>query len=345
MLMDQGTPSTARDGLDEANPKTSTLAEAKNFEAYQAWAATQPAISDSASEVEVLNFQRRQLGLTDRLLPVAVRFNGNEADVIAAALGAEFSVRSHDLAPDISSNSISSRLIVETANSSIDSMNRRIRTDIVSDGVSAANRGDVAAEAFAIGRYIAYDLLAPESLGDLARNAVLGLGTGKAINIFGSVAVKLFPILGKELSFGLKSLASQDGKTVIVYRVDDLAFSPRIAADGSIPVVRTGSGEERALFINIGQPARAAEFAEKNRNGNAVITSMEVPVDFLKMLRASSVYDKSPAASLLPKAPLRVDTTKAPDQFGLRTSEQIQMLREAIKQNTVKINNPKTMKN
>ena len=50
--------------------------------------------------------------------------------------------------------------------------------------------------------------------------------------------------------------------------------------------------------------------------------------------------DKSEAAKLILEAPLKVDVTKAPDQFGLRTPEQIQMLREAIDPETVRILDP-----
>jgi len=64
----------------------------------------------------------------------------------------------------------------------------------------------------------------------------------------------------------------------------------------------------------------------------------------LETLRATSVYDKSVAAKLNPDAPLRVDINKAPDQFDLRTPQQIQMLRDAIIPSTVRIIDPKIFK-
>jgi len=134
--------------------------------------------------------------------------------------------------------------------------------------------------------------------------------------------------------------AAYNNQTVTIYRVDDNNFDLRILSDGSIPVVTTKNGNERALFVNIGQPQRAKEFAQVNRNGNATITAVEADASILERLRSTSVHDLSPDAALNPTAPLRVDINKAPDQFGLRTSEQIQMLRDAIEPLTVRIIEP-----
>jgi hypothetical protein len=131
--------------------------------------------------------------------------------------------------------------------------------------------------------------------------------------------------------------------TVTLYRVDDAAFPPRVATDGSIPIVTTRSGGERALFVNIGQPERAAEFALVNRRGNATVTAVEVDASILQKLRDTAVFDRSAAAALHPTAPLRVDISKAPDQFGLRTPEHIQMLRDAIIPGTVRTVDPRTL--
>jgi len=105
-------------------------------------------------------------------------------------------------------------------------------------------------------------------------------------------------------------------------------------------VVTTKSGNERALFVNIGQPERAKEFALLNRGGNATITAVEVDASLLEKLRATAVYDKSADAALLPNAPLRVDINKAPDQFGLRTPDHFQWLRDAIKPDTARTIDP-----
>ncbi len=133
-------------------------------------------------------------------------------------------------------------------------------------------------------------------------------------------------------------------RTVTLYRVDDTAFAPRIAGDGSIPVVKARSGQERSLFVNFGQPQRAADFALINRGGKATVTAVEVDASLLDELRATAVLDTSEGARLNPHAPLRVDVAKAPDQFGLRTSEHIQKLRDAIKPETVRIVDPKTLR-
>jgi hypothetical protein len=122
-----------------------------------------------------------------------------------------------------------------------------------------------------------------------------------------------------------------------LYRVDDNAFAPRITSEG-VPVVATRKGGERALFVNFGQPERAKEFALINRNGNATVTAVDVDTSLLDKLRATSVHDLTGAKSN-PTAPLQVDI-KAADQFGLRTPEQIQWLRDAMDPSTVRIIDP-----
>jgi len=140
-----------------------------------------------------------------------------------------------------------------------------------------------------------------------------------------------------------KSVENSSGETVILYRVDDADFAPRIASDGSVPVVATKKGDERALFINIGQPERAKEFASVNRGGKATITAVEVDASFRERLRATAIYDKAPDVGLYPSSPLSVDVNKASDQFGLRTPGHFQWLRGAIKPNTVRIIDPKNL--
>jgi len=144
---------------------------------------------------------------------------------------------------------------------------------------------------------------------------------------------------GADVAKGAETAA--DGrKTATVYRVDDANFSPRIAADGTVPEVLTKKGNERALFVNVDQPARAKEFALNNRQGNATVTSVEVDASYVEKLRENAVLDTSPAAAANPGAPLVVDVNKAPDQFGLRTPEQIQEFRDAIVPDSVNIIDP-----
>ncbi|KGB98446.1 LysM peptidoglycan-binding domain-containing protein [Burkholderia cepacia] len=173
-----------------------------------------------------------------------------------------------------------------------------------------------------------------------------GNATGFALTMFGQIpeqlAMKTAGVLDAALS--RQAAKASTGETVTVYRVDDIGFAPRISSDGTIPIVTTRSGNERALFVNIGQPQRAQEFALVNRGGNATVTAVDADASILERLRATAVYDKSRAATLNPTAPLVVDVNKAVDQFGLRTSEQIQWLRDAIKPGTARIIDPKDLK-
>ncbi|THB69317.1 MAG: hypothetical protein D6B28_11690, partial [Gammaproteobacteria bacterium] len=149
--------------------------------------------------------------------------------------------------------------------------------------------------------------------------------------------------MSARISSRMSGSANAGGKTVTLYRVDDAAFPPRITPDGSVPVVTTKAGNERALFVNIGQTKRAKEFASINRGGNAKVTAVEVDASLLEKLRTTAVYDKSAAARLNPSAPLKVDINKAPDQYGLRTREQIQWLRDAIKPGTARTVDPRKL--
>lgn len=155
------------------------------------------------------------------------------------------------------------------------------------------------------------------------------LGAGAALQVVGAGAVVANKIINRP---------------AIVYRVDDTSYSPRILPDGTISLVLNGEGQERALFINIGDVSRAQEFAIKNRNANATITSFKVSKDYRDWLSNISIYDKSNVAKLNPNAPLVVDINKAKHQYGLRTNSHIDSLRNAIIPGTVKIipvNKPK----
>ena len=69
---------------------------------------------------------------------------------------------------------------------------------------------------------------------------------------------------------------------------------------------------------------------------------MELNKDYVNKLRDTSVHNKSPGAGAQPDAPLVVDI-KTPDQYGLRSPEQIQELREAIVPGSVTIVDPKVL--
>jgi hypothetical protein len=74
-----------------------------------------------------------------------------------------------------------------------------------------------------------------------------------------------------------------------------------------------------------------------------VITAVEADYSLLETLRATSVLDTSMGARAFPGAPLLVDVTKAADQYGLRTSAHIQMLRDAIVPGTARVIDPKKL--
>jgi filamentous hemagglutinin len=99
------------------------------------------------------------------------------------------------------------------------------------------------------------------------------------------------------------------------------------------------------LFLNFGSKARAEQYLAQKLNPaqklgplpGAQVKSFEVPKSFLDDLRASAVTEKQ--LNLDPSLagrPLRVDITKAPDQYGLRP-EQIEALKNAIIQGSGKV--------
>jgi filamentous hemagglutinin len=92
--------------------------------------------------------------------------------------------------------------------------------------------------------------------------------------------------------------------------------------------------------LNFGSKARAEQYlAQKLAKGlpGAEVKSFEVPSSFLEELRASAVTERQ--LSLDPSLagrPLRVDITKAPDQFGVRPA-QIEALEKAIVQGSGRV--------
>ncbi len=135
------------------------------------------------------------------------------------------------------------------------------------------------------------------------------------------------------------SFGASVADTARFFRIDDSTFGPRIVND-AVPLVLTnkGKGPERTLFVNIEQPDRALEFAEKriSQGIDPIITVGEIDNTLFNQLKATSVHDKSVSAGLNPSAPLKVDFP-TPNQFGLRTSDHIQSFREAIVPGSVKV--------
>lgn len=104
-------------------------------------------------------------------------------------------------------------------------------------------------------------------------------------------------------------------------------------ATGSVTIppvlANKGRGDERNLYLNFGDEARAQEFLAQRLQQfpDNTIKSFEVPKSFVQQLRASAVEEaKRP---LNPGKPVIADPTKASNQFGL-SREQIEQLRNVI---------------
>lgn len=138
-----------------------------------------------------------------------------------------------------------------------------------------------------------------------------------------------------------RSPVGTDGGGITVYRIDELQY-PRIEIleDGmvNIPDFQTKSGNVRELFINVDQLPRAQQFLRRRikQNKPAVIKAFEVDPAFVEKLRREAVLESEVNLLPGPKRPVRVDLP-TPDQYGLKTAEQIEELRGAIIQGTGRI--------
>lgn len=114
--------------------------------------------------------------------------------------------------------------------------------------------------------------------------------------------------------------------SVTVYRVEGAPNTRVLIGEGGEVAIQG----ENALFLNFGDKARADAFlAQRLAQGmpEAVIKSFEVPRSVLTELQNSAVLESQVAAN--PGAPILVDVTKAPNQFGLRPP-QIQQVQQQI---------------
>ena len=106
---------------------------------------------------------------------------------------------------------------------------------------------------------------------------------------------------------------------VEVFRVEGAANTRiSIGPGGQVGIPDTS----RTLFLNFGQQDRANAFLQQRlRQGlpGTTIKSFTVNRSFVDQLRQSAV--KEAEAQSFPNNPFLVDVTKAPDQFGLRTSQ------------------------
>ncbi|NER00690.1 MAG: hypothetical protein F6K30_29020 [Cyanothece sp. SIO2G6] len=143
-------------------------------------------------------------------------------------------------------------------------------------------------------------------------------------------------VAGFLLGLGLTRFLSNSA-SVAVYRVEG-AVNTRVAisSTGDVAILEKG----KMLFLNFGQRGRALEFYLKRISqgvDDVSIKSFKVPRSFLNEIREEAVDEAF--ARQFPNKPIRVDVTKAPDQFGLR-KEQVDQLTNVILEGSGKINKP-----
>ncbi|HSR23577.1 MAG TPA: WXG100 family type VII secretion target [Candidatus Eisenbacteria bacterium] len=153
--------------------------------------------------------------------------------------------------------------------------------------------------------------------------AVVALGIDAALAArdrasWKSVAVdaglSALPGVGKVGRLVVREVRTARG-SVVVYRVEGVP-NTRVVISPGRDVRLQG---RNMLFLNFGQRQRAEEFLrtriEQGMDG-ACIKSFRVRKEALEDLRAAAVDEES--VDMSPGAPLRVDVSKAVDQFGLR---------------------------
>jgi hypothetical protein len=126
--------------------------------------------------------------------------------------------------------------------------------------------------------------------------------------------------------------AQAQRESVTVYRVEG-AGNRRIliGENGSVavPHVLTKSGNERNLYLNFGDEARAQQFLRQRLSSfpDSTVKTFAVPRSFVEHLRSIAVPESQ--RSRYPHSPVIADPTKAADQFGL-SGRQINELRGVI---------------
>jgi hypothetical protein len=88
---------------------------------------------------------------------------------------------------------------------------------------------------------------------------------------------------------------------------------------------------DKPLDLNFGQEQRALRFLRtrlKQGKSSATVKSFEVPKPFAEDVAARAVPES--LAKKYPDAPLRVDISKAPDQFRLRSKKDLDALRSYL---------------
>jgi hypothetical protein len=161
--------------------------------------------------------------------------------------------------------------------------------------------------------------------GDFARDFSINLGANVSLFFF-EWTLKNF----------LNTFASH-ADSIRVYRVESEA-NARVLVGTNGEVIIQGDG---TLFLNFGQRSRAEEFLiRRNRqypDTPSAIKSFEVPKSYVDEIRANAVPERNSRRRVLRGKPIRVDERQAPDQYGLRTADQIEQLRRMIIQGTGRI--------
>ncbi|WP_221305973.1 hypothetical protein, partial [Paraburkholderia sp. WSM4180] len=129
--------------------------------------------------------------------------------------------------------------------------------------------------------------------------------------------------------------AAREPSTITVFRVEGEGnrrlFIDEATGSVSIPPVfaNKGRGDERNLYLNFGDEARAQSFLEQRLQQfpDNTIRAFTVPKSFVDQLRTSAVEEGR--RSINPGKPVVADPTKARDQFGL-SQQQIEQLRRVI---------------
>ncbi|MEU6259187.1 hypothetical protein [Streptomyces sp. NPDC047043] len=101
-----------------------------------------------------------------------------------------------------------------------------------------------------------------------------------------------------------------------VYRVEGAGNQRIKVLDGGFVTLKNA---KKPVFLNFGVKKRADDFLEKRLSqgfSDSKIKSFDVDAQFVDWLRANAVPESM--AKDFPGAPLKVDTTKAVDQYMLR---------------------------
>jgi RHS repeat-associated protein len=170
--------------------------------------------------------------------------------------------------------------------------------------------------------------LSPTAIAVDAALGAAGAGVGKvAAKVASKVAPRMVGAAKAALARGKALITARRGREfATVFRVEGRANQRLVTGAGGGLTVEG----DQTLFLNFGHGGRAMEFlGQRLEQGHAdtVIKSFEVPKSFADKIAQSAVPER--LGRLFPDAPIIVDTTRAPGQFGLR-KPQIDTLRTLL---------------